>query len=176
MLRLGIFAALSEVVYDWTFHNTLFYWDVQNIFFTLFIGLAAIALIDRCPAAAKKVLSFFKTTQKNNRLFYLAVYISLILLSIGGALLMVAVGKPAYQYLGLAMILAFYLLRDLIWLLAIAVFAINFFGEGGLQTYACLAIIPIWLYNGQRGFPLKYAFYWFYPAHLLALSALAAAI
>ncbi len=43
----------------------------------------------------------------------------------------------------------------------------------GMRWIAGLAFIPMNMYNGQRGFiqgPLaKYAFYAFYPLHLLAL-------
>jgi hypothetical protein len=47
------------------------------------------------------------------------------------------------------------------------------FGSG---AYAMAAFIPIAMYNGQRGFIkspiLKYAFYLFYPAHILLLVAI----
>ena len=41
---------------------------------------------------------------------------------------------------------------------------------GGIQWYAFLAIIPLVLYNGQKGrFNLKYLFYIYYPLHLVAI-------
>ena len=46
---------------------------------------------------------------------------------------------------------------------------------GGVEVYAVLALIPILLYNGQRGHQTKvmqYGFYIFYPAHLLLIAAL----
>ena len=46
---------------------------------------------------------------------------------------------------------------------------------GGVEVYAVLALIPILLYNGQRGRQTKvmqYGFYIFYPAHLLLIAAL----
>ena len=46
---------------------------------------------------------------------------------------------------------------------------------GGVEVYAVLALVPILLYNGQRGRQTKvmqYGFYIFYPAHLLLIAVL----
>ena len=46
----------------------------------------------------------------------------------------------------------------------------------GRQLLALLAMLPIALYNGERGFSgkaLQYGFYAFYPVHILILSVLA---
>ena len=46
-----------------------------------------------------------------------------------------------------------------------------------LQALAILSLIPIWLYNGQRGYSSKAwsrFCYWFYPVHMLVLIALCA--
>ena len=40
------------------------------------------------------------------------------------------------------------------------------------QSLALLALIPIWLYNGERGYQsraIQYVFYGFYPGHMLLL-------
>ncbi len=45
---------------------------------------------------------------------------------------------------------------------------------GGIQFLSLLAVIPLVLYNGRRGrYSLKYAFYIFYPLHLVILQLIA---
>ena len=42
------------------------------------------------------------------------------------------------------------------------------------QSFALLAIVPIWLYRGKQGAysrGIKELYYWFYPAHLAVLWA-----
>jgi hypothetical protein len=51
--------------------------------------------------------------------------------------------------------------------------AISLMGEGGVQWLSIAAIVPILLYNGQRGRGSKYFFYVFYPAHIYLLYIIA---
>ena len=61
-------------------------------------------------------------------------------------------------------------------------FGLAFFSIGvmggylSIELWSLAALVPIWLYNGQRGFSNKavqYGFYAFYPVHILALSLIA---
>ena len=55
------------------------------------------------------------------------------------------------------------------------VYPVELFGrsfEISQQSFALLALIPIWLYDGRQGYhskPLQYACYAFYPVHMLVL-------
>lgn len=55
-------------------------------------------------------------------------------------------------------------------------FCVGSMGGVSIELWAMLSLIPLWLYNGQRGFSNKvvqYGFYAFYPVHILILSLLA---
>ena len=46
--------------------------------------------------------------------------------------------------------------------------------ENSIQMYAVLALIPLAMYNGQRGkHNMKGFFYWYYPVHLVAIYGIA---
>lgn len=67
-----------------------------------------------------------------------------------------------YDYKGIILILLLYLFHDQKFLCTL-VSCMSLLWEAP----ACLAFIPINLYNGKRGISLKYFFYLFYPVHLL---------
>ena len=41
-----------------------------------------------------------------------------------------------------------------------------------MTAFACLTLIPLSLYNGQRGKGGRWFFYWFYPGHLIVLGGI----
>lgn len=145
VLRLGIFAIISEIPYDLAFSNELFNWDKQNVFFTLCLGVATLYLL--------------KYTKRN---WEKAIYIVF-------AIFFAEMLKSDYGAFGLLLIIWFYMLYDdKAWKLAGGAIW-SFYNGIGIQSYGALAMIPIAFYNGKKGKQIKYFFYLFYPLHLLLL-------
>lgn len=145
VMRLGVFALVSEIPYDLAFTNEFPNWNKQNVFFTLCLGVATLYLI--------------KYTKSNwERTIYIIF-----------ALFFAEMLKSDYGAFGILLILWFYMLYDdKVWKLAGGAIW-SFYNGIGIQSYGALAMIPISFYNGKRGIQLKYIFYLFYPVHLLLL-------
>ena len=47
MLRLGIFAVVSEIPYDLAFRGTVLEFEHQNVFFTLFMGVVMMYALEK---------------------------------------------------------------------------------------------------------------------------------
>jgi len=176
LTRLGIFALISELPFDLAFYNSLFagadikadlsnmfkdaeVFDLvigrllehQNIFFTLFIGLSAIWLMSLVEKKYSKNL----------------VYVNIInaLITVGFALIAAFINAD-YKFMGILLIVAFYLFRGSKALLTLSMLVLS---TSIYQAFAVLSIIPIGFYNGKKGKSMTYFFYAFYPVHLFIL-------
>ena len=155
ILRMGIFALISEVPFDLAFYHRLVYMGHQNVFFTLGLGLLAIWFLEH-PIEQLDIPD--------------VLYKLLVIIAAG---LIAEFFNTDYGFTGIAVICIFYYLRGQPQL-KYPIAAILLAAMGGVEVYAVLALIPILLYNGQRGRQTKvmqYGFYIFYPAHLLLLAA-----
>lgn len=151
--RMGIFALISEVPFDLAFYHEVLEFGHQNVFFTLAIGLGMIWFLEH-PLNDMDIPDSINT---------------LITLAIAGVLAELL--RTDYGFSGIAIIFAFYFLRRSI-LLKCLVAAFICISMGSLESFAIAALIPIVLYNGERGqqTPLmQYGFYAFYPMHLFVL-------
>ena len=156
ILRMGIFALISEVPFDLAFYHRLVYTGHQNVFFTLGLGLLAIWFLEH-PIEHLDIPD--------------VLYKLLVIIAVG---LIAEFFNTDYGFTGIAVICIFYYLRGQPQL-KYPIAAILLAAMGGVEFYAVLALIPILLYNGQRGRQTKvmqYGFYIFYPAHLLLIAAL----
>ncbi len=148
LIRLSIFALLSEIPFDLAFHNTPFYWGAQNVFVTLALGLLAIFCLE----------------EMNNRRRYI---IPLILVGVAAVF-----SNCDYGIGGVLLICIFYLTRHSPAIRIFLTTLILYMFYNPMELYGTIALIPIFCYNGKRGPRNKMIFYWFYPIHLLILFGL----
>lgn len=144
LTRLFIFALMSEVPFDLMESKQLFNVNHQNIFFTLLIGVAGLA-----------VLEYFIMKEQ------ILPQVGAIVLSVFAAELL----NTDYGWYGVLFILGVGILRD-------QKIGQTLFGVamGSAQMFiASVAFLPIWFYNGKRGRQNKWFFYFYYPAHLLII-------
>lgn len=154
MVRMGIFALISELFFDLGLYHHVVYIGHQNVFWTLLIGLAMIWFLEH-PMQDMDIPDFI------NKM--IIVVVAGVAAELIGA---------DYGFSGIAVIFAFYILQNQP-MLKYLIVALLCIGMGGTECFAVLALIPIALYNGQRGNQTKliqYGFYAFYPAHLLLLA------
>lgn len=173
--RLLVFALLSEVPFDLLASGRLFDLSHQNVLWTFLIALGSMQLLERAAA----------TSRPAGRLALGAAA------TLGGfaagTLFMTDYFGP-----GVWMVLVFYLFRGEGWQQRLSQLAGLLLLNGALlagqtvplfgfpvpvQSFAVLALVPIWLYRGRQGphgRAVRWLFYGFYPAHLLALAAAAA--
>jgi hypothetical protein len=201
LMRLGLFALISEVPFDVAFMSfkpaggvelNISFLSQTNVFYTLFLGVAGVAAYERLKANVQFL--------KNSALREFLALLPLIPIAMVGNIL-----GTDYGGYGVMFIYVFYFAKPLNRLartLAAAFvvfveygypFLFNFFHERGLQIFLlpgqmmfyqnttklliqfafALAAVPlICLYNGKQGPRLKWAFYAFYPAHIAVLAVL----
>lgn len=157
LMRLALFCIVSEIPFDLAFRRQTFDWQYQNIFFTLLIGLTAIALMQRKSR-------FLHNTVLANPFFN---YIIDFLIA-AAAMLLANFLRTDYGWAGVLAILTAYWLRssDLqMWFVCLVLF----FFSSDLEIYALFCIPFISRYNGKKGHLPKWMPYLFYPIHLLIL-------
>ncbi len=168
LLRLGIFALLSEIPFDLAIHGTFFTMKGQNVYFTLFLGVLALYLVGKLQG------HFFWQ-----------------MISVASCCIVAILLDTDYMIMGVLLIVIFYLTRKSFWYQfvagsltiyfgIVAVYAIDYwngiqglpwlFRSGCGELYGLFAFILIYFYNGKKGKQLpKSAYYFFYPMHLLIL-------
>lgn len=149
LIRLFVFALISEIPFDLAFTGVPFDLAAQNVFFTLFLGLCTVQLYRR----------FFSTP---------------LLWAVGGLLCctIAELIQTDYGCFGVAAVFLFYLLRKerAVALLAFALLDIGYSAAvQPMQFFAAGACLPLAFYKDVQGRKCKYLFYCFYPLHLLML-------
>ena len=159
LLRLLIFCFVSEIPFDLAFFYKPFNWDYQNVFFTLLIGLFAIALF--------RILEENKSDNKwLNNIFILRTLEVVIALA---AMALAHFLKTDYGWAGVLAIITAYILKRFPRLQMPGVCIILTICAGASEVYALFGIPLYIFYDGRRGNLPKWIPYIFYPAHLLIL-------
>lgn len=149
-IRLLIFALISEIPFDLAFYGMLSFYH-QNVFFTLFIGLVTIHLLDNPN----------KYKYRKGLIYLFATILSII-------------AGVDYSFMGLIYILAFYYTKDFnktkrFIIIALILFLTNLLSHP-IQQFSLLALPILYIYNGELGPKnkvLQILFYAAYPIHLI---------
>lgn len=147
--RLLLFGLVSEVPFDLAFFRTPFAPGYQNVYWTLALGVLAMA-----------GLAHFEKEDGSTGWQGL--------LCAGGCVLLGFLANTDYNGIGVLIICALYLTRadrKRQCIVGAVLFAFEY--------TAPLAFVLIWLYNGQRGNcsrAMQKVFYWFYPVHIALLA------
>lgn len=136
--RLLLFALVSEIPFNLGVSQQFFDFSHQNVFFTLLAGLLAIWALDQGENAVKR-------------------FGPAVLLVMGAELL-----NTDYGAYGVFMIILLYGLRANRVMQAVVGAVYNL-----AQMTACLAFIPLYFYNGEKGRGNVKWLYWIYPVHIL---------
>ncbi len=174
ILRMLLFAVLSEIPFDLMYGGAWFYPVHQNVLWTFLLSLLGVWLMEQ-------------VRKKGKTWMYLLVCVLVVLAGLVlGTLCMVD-----YYGAGVLTVFVFYFLHGRKWwcflgqlaalywlnveLLGGLMYPVQLFGmefELCQQGLALLALIPIWLYRGRQGYhskPFQYLCYAFYPVHMLLL-------
>lgn len=174
VLRLLVFALLSEIPFNLMYGSSIFYPFHQNVLWTFLLSIGCMTFIEKAKKRGK---------------VWLTVLVS-ILVTLTGALLGTLLMVDYFGF-GVLTVLAFYFFHGRKWYhfagqlaclyyINIVLFSglqypVSLFGmtfEFPQQGLALLALFPIWLYNGEQG-PhnkgIRLLYYAFYPVHMLVL-------
>ena len=174
--RIFIFALISEIPFNLALGSRLFYPIHQNVLWSFLISIGLIYWNEKVKEKAiwKRVSIAVLSTLTG----YVAGIITFV----------------DFYHAGILTVLIFYFFRQRKWWSyvgqLIGLYYINMEILGGFmyeipiagnpfylmrQGLALLALIPIWLYQGEQGYYnriIKNIYYWFYPVHLLILGLL----
>ena len=153
ILRMVIFALISEIPFDLVVFNKIYSLDAQNVLWTYSLGL---------------LMLFFMNLTNKISFYFLPNIIQILIIALFSYLAYFL--KTDYSYKGIILIAIYYyssmdrFKRNFLNFIYTAYMSYNYYFSAALSTFF------INLYNGRKGrLNLKYIFYWFYPIHLLIL-------
>ena len=138
IIRLTLFAILSEVPFDMAFWGGFVNMQHQNVMWSLLICVIMLCGIKKYPDFS--------------------------VIFVGMGCFAAWIIKSDYESIGPLAVGCMYLFRERAVYKNVATAIIFSF-----EPPALFSLIPMNMYNGEKGKSLKYLFYFFYPVHLLAL-------
>lgn len=183
MLRLLIFAVITEIPFNLVAGGSIFYIGHQNVLWTFLLSVILLWLYEKIRLEKSSVFRFFAYP-----------IITLVVMVIA------VLGMTDYNAIGVATVILFHFTRAdentsprkrifffIVQLLAVCYlnvivtgtpdYSVNLFGTYfSIQSFAVFALPVIWFYNGKQGYYNKYikwSYYLFYPVHCLVLGILA---
>ncbi|SDB53439.1 TraX family protein [Butyrivibrio sp. INlla16] len=159
ILRLGIFALISEIPFDLAFDGKIGLGH-QNIMLTFFLSVLALKLFDIIRGEVKEDTGKYSVVKSicGTLVIIVTAFIALLV-------------KADYTVFAIISVFLFYVFKNSKHFLRTGA-GVAFLALTRTMGYYCttgLSIIPLLLYNGKRGKGLKWLFYAFYPGHLLIL-------
>ena len=162
LMRMGIFALISEVPFDLAFDGKVGL-SHQNIMLSFFLAIIALMLFDLIRGSKDEIKG------RNSVLLTILGVLAVIAMAVLAFLV-----KADYTMFAVASVFLFYAFKDTNHFVR-PIPGVAFLALTRTVGYYCttgLSIIPLLLYNGKKGKGLKWLFYAFYPGHLLLLYVL----
>ena len=156
LLRVVLFAFVSEIPFNLALSNKIWYSNTQNTMMTLALGLVCM-----------KMLEVLEQKYKDEKIMSLALGAWVVV----GAMIIATLFKIDGGAFGLLLVVLFYLFRHRPAEQGVAgcVGLLLIYGFSLSVLFAWIAIFFISRYNGERGRKMGLLPYIFYPAHLLAV-------
>lgn len=159
MIRLGIFALISEIPFDLAFDGRIGLGH-QNIMLTFLMSVIALRIFDLIRGERDETTGKYSAGK--------TILGCMVIIAMAALALVV---KADYTVFAVISVFLFYVFKDSSSIIRSGI-GVAFLALTRTMGYYCttgLSFIPLALYNGKKGKGLKWLFYAFYPGHLLVL-------
>ncbi len=151
LLRMGIFALISEIPFDMALFEGRIGFEYQNVMWTFFFAILALMAYNKIKELVKGLPGRLLGALASIAIAFFAVLLS-----------------TDYSAYGVGLVLIFYVMYEKGLLAQNAVAALYQIATSGQspQSYAVISAVPLMMYSGKKGKGFKWFFYSFYPLHL----------
>lgn len=165
LTRLCVFATVSEVPFDLAVTGKVISWTYQNVFFTLALGMGMMHVMELGAAYIRSYVNKKADVNTAGKSYVFEQIFRIVILFV--FMILAKQIRCDYAENGVLLIAILFLLKEKR-LMACIIGYLAFMWE----PFCFPAFLLIPLYNGKRGWNVKYIFYVFYPLHLFLLYVL----